>query len=259
MKILGVIPARFASTRLFGKPLSLIGDKPMIQHTFENASKSKLLNDLIVAVDDDRVEAVVNGFGGKAVMTPQDIKTGSDRIAFVAEQYLDADIIVNIQGDEPFIPAEMIDKAIEPLVFDSNVNISTLAKKITTVSDLRAPSVVKVVFDYNNDALYFSRAAIPYVRETQTYIEKINSTDFYKHIGLYVFRRDALIQFTSLQPTYLEQIERLEQLRLLENGYKIKVVITELDSISVDTMEDMNAARQYYKKILKQNQRNENE
>ena len=249
--ILGVIPARFGSSRLFGKPLSLIGDKTMIQHTYESASKSRLLTKLIVAVDDDRVESVVRGFGGESVMTPQDIQTGSDRIAYVADQFPEAEVIVNIQGDEPFIPSLMIDKAVEPLLFDPKVNISTLAKRITTVADMRSPSVVKVVFDQANNALYFSRAAIPHVRDAITFIEKVQNAEYYKHIGLYVFRRKYLEIFTKLPQSYLEHIERLEQLRLLENGYKIKIVVTDLDSLSVDTPEDLDAARQFYKKIQK--------
>jgi len=249
--ILGVIPARFGSSRLFGKPLSVIGDKTMIQHTYESATKSRLLNKLVVAVDDDRVENVVKNFGGEAIMTPQDIQTGSDRIAFVAEQFPEANIIVNIQGDEPFIPALMIDKAVEPLLFDPHVSISTLAKRILTVAELRSPAVVKVVFDQENNALYFSRSAIPHARDALTFIEKVQNAEYYKHIGLYVFRKPYLESFTKLPQSYLEQIERLEQLRLLENGYKIKIVVTDLDSLSVDTPEDLTAARNFYKKIQK--------
>lgn len=249
--ILGVIPARFASTRLMGKPLAVIGEKPMIQHTYESAKKSKLLNEVIVAVDDEKVFEVVTKFGGKAIMTPKDISTGSDRIAFVAEKYSSADIIVNIQGDEPFIEGKMIDQAIEPLLFDHSVNVSTLAKRIMTVKELRNPSIPKVVFDYNNFALYFSRSPIPYVREAESDLQAVQGNEIYKHIGLYVFRRDSLFNFTSLQPTDLEQTEKLEQLRMLENGFKIKVVITDYESISVDTQEDLNTARNYLAKFLK--------
>ena len=182
--ILGVIPARFASTRLMGKPLAEIGGKPMIQHTYESAKKSKLLHDVIIAVDDERVYEVVRSFGGKAIMTPKDIATGSDGLAYVAESMTKAEVIVNIQGDEPFIKGEMIDQAIEPLFFDTSINVSTLAKRINTVEELKSPDIPKVVFDYNNFAMYFSRSPIPFVRDAKTQLEKISLADIYKHIGL---------------------------------------------------------------------------
>jgi len=255
--IIGIIPARFASSRLLGKPLADIGGKPMIQHTFENASESKLLNKLIIAVDDEKVNKVAKSFGAETVMTPKSISTGSDRIAFVAEKYSPSDVIVNIQGDEPFIKSEMIDQAIEPLLFDPSVNISTLAKRIQTINELKNPSIVKVVFDYQNFALYFSRSPIPFVRDATTNSERIQMVPIYKHIGLYVYRKDYLIQFTQLEPTDLEKAEKLEQLRFLENGYKIKIVETEFDSISVDTPEDLEKARLYYKKLKRKEENNE--
>ncbi len=244
--IVGIIPARFASTRLMGKPLADIGGKPMIQHTYENCLKSKLLNEVVVAVDDQKIAQVINGFGGKAIMTPKNIQTGSDRIAFAAKTLPDAKIIVNIQGDEPFIKGGMIDQAIEPLLFDLSVNVSTLAKKIETVQELKSPSVVKVVFDYKNFALYFSRSPIPFVRDAKTNLEKIINADIYKHVGLYVFRREALFRFTELEQTDLEKIEKLEQLRMLEHGFKIKIVVTEYENLAVDTPEDLDRARFYY-------------
>lgn len=252
--IVGIIPARFASTRLMGKPLADIGGKPMIQHTYESARTSKLLHDVIIATDDEKVAKVCRDFGAKAFMTPGDITTGSDRIAYVAEQLPEAEIVVNIQGDEPFIHGVMIDQAIEPLLFDLSVNVSTLAKKIETIDDLKSPSVTKVVFDYNNFALYFSRAPIPFVREAKTMYERISKADLYKHIGLYVFRRDSLLKFTSLEPTDLEQIEKLEQLRMLENGFKIKVVVTSYENLAVDTPEDLKRARLYYSRMQKESQ-----
>jgi 3-deoxy-manno-octulosonate cytidylyltransferase (CMP-KDO synthetase) len=254
--IIGIIPARFASTRLFGKPLADIGGKAMIQHTYESALKSTFISKIIIAVDDDRIEKFCRGFGAEVIMTPQDIKTGSDRIAYVARRLPDTDIIVNIQGDEPFIPGKMIDQAIEPLLVDKLVYISTLAKKITSVTELKDPSIVKVVFDYQNFALYFSRSPIPFVRDATTNLDKIQQADIYKHIGLYVYKRNYLLKFSELPPTDLEQIERLEQLRILENGFKIKVVETEYESLSVDTQEDLDRARIYYKKLLKK-KRNE--
>jgi 3-deoxy-manno-octulosonate cytidylyltransferase (CMP-KDO synthetase) len=255
--IVGIIPARFASMRLMGKPLALIGDKPMIQHTYESASKSKLLNDIIIAVDDDKVAQTVKSFGAKVILTPKEIATGSDRIAYAAKKLPDAKIIVNIQGDEPFIPGIMIDQAIEPLLFDKNVSVSTLARRIYSVQELKSPSVTKVVFDYNNYALYFSRSPIPYVREARTNLEKVQLGEVYKHIGLYVFRREALIKFTKLEPTDLEKTEKLEQLRMLENSFKIKIVVTELDSFSVDTPEDLEKARLIYTQ-MKKKAKNEN-
>lgn len=249
--ILGIIPARFASTRLMGKPLAKIGGKPMIQRTYESAKKSKLLDKIVIAVDDDKVYKIVNEFCPDVKLTPKEIATGSDRIALVAEDYADAEIIVNIQGDEPFIPGKMIDEAIEPLLFDKKVEVSTLAKRIETVEELKSPSIPKVVFDYSNMALYFSRSPIPYIREARTNLERITKGEIYKHIGLYVFRRDALFKFTSSLPTDLERFEKLEQLRMLENGIPIKIVVTEFESLSVDTPEDLNLARKYYSRIIK--------
>lgn len=249
--IVGIIPARFASTRLMGKPLADIGGKPMIQHTYESSKTSRLLHDVIIATDDEKVAQVSRGFGAKVFLTPKDIATGSDRIAYVAKQLTEAEIIVNIQGDEPFIQGIMIDQAIEPLLFDLSVNVSTLAKKIETVEELKSPAVTKVVFDYNNFALYFSRSPIPFVRDAKTLYDRISKADIYKHIGLYVFRRESLLKFTSLEPTDLEQIEKLEQLRMLENSFKIKVVVTTFENLAVDTPEDLERARLYYSRMQK--------
>lgn len=249
--IIGVIPARFASTRLMGKPLANIGGKPMIQHTYESASKSKLIEKLILAVDDSKVASVARGFGADVIETPKEITSGSDRVAFVAKTYKEADIIANIQGDEPFIHGGMIDQAIEPLLFDKTIEVTTLIKQIRTLKELRSPDVVKVVFDYDNYALYFSRSIIPYSRNAISESAALEITDYYKHIGLYVYRRKALLRFTSLKQTDLEKTEMLEQLRMLENGIKIKVVETEFDSISVDNQEDLKRARTYYRWLQK--------
>ncbi|MFZ1290979.1 MAG: 3-deoxy-manno-octulosonate cytidylyltransferase [Melioribacteraceae bacterium] len=247
--IVGIIPARFASTRLQGKPLKLIGGKPMLQHTYESAKKSKLLSDVVIAVDDERVYNAAKKFGAQVEMTPKDLETGSDRIAYVAKKLFTAEIIVNIQGDEPFIPGKMIDEAIEPLLFDKTVSVSTLAKRITTVDELNSPNIVKVVFDYNNYALYFSRSPIPYVREAISDKQKIRVADIYKHIGLYVYRKDKLLEFTTLKQTDLEKFEKLEQLRMLENQMRIKVVVTDHESISVDTEDDLDMAKLYYQRM----------
>ena len=158
---------------------------------------------------------------------------------------------MNIQGDEPFIPGRMIDEAIEPLLFDKDVEVSTLAKRITDVEELKSTSIPKVVFDYNNYAMYFSRSTIPFVREGRTLIDKLKRAEIYKHIGLYVYRREALLRFTSLMPTDLEIAEKLEQLRMLEHGFKIKIVVSDYESISVDTPEGLERARKYYQKFVK--------
>ncbi|MEW6654069.1 MAG: 3-deoxy-manno-octulosonate cytidylyltransferase [Bacteroidota bacterium] len=249
--IVGIIPARFASSRLMGKPLAVIGGKPMIQHTYNSAKKSKLLDKVIIAVDDEKVFQVVKSFGAEAFMTPKDCASGSDRIALVTENIPDAHIIVNIQGDEPFIKGKMIDQAIEPLLFDKKVNLSTLARRITNVEEMKSPAAVKVVFDYHNFAMYFSRSPIPFVRDARTNLERVQSAEIYKHIGLYVYRREVLLKFTTLRPTDLEQIEKLEQLRFLEHGFKMKIVVTEYDSLSVDTPRDLDLARRFYERQIK--------
>ncbi len=253
--IVGIIPARFASTRLMGKPLADIGGKPMIQHTWQSAKKSRLLDKVVIAVDDEKLFKVAKSFGAEVYMTPQNVASGSDRIAIVAEQLDEAEIIVNIQGDEPFIKGKMIDEAIEPLLFDRKVNLVTLARRITSVEEMKSPSVVKVVFDYNNFALYFSRSPIPFVRDARTNLQRIETGEIYKHIGLYVYKKDSLLKFTSLKPTDLEQIEKLEQLRFLEHGFKVKIVVTEHDSLSVDTPRDLEVARRYYERFGKSGER----
>ena len=244
MKIIAVIPARYKSTRLEGKPLADIDGKPMIQHVYERASKSNKLDDIIVATDDKRIIDIVNRFGGKAELTSELHPSGSDRVAEVAEK-LDADIIVNVQGDEPFINPEMIDEVIDPFK-DTSLVMATLMHEVLDEKDFENPNVVKVVVDKDGFALYFSRSLIPYPR---------NKIDFhvYEHIGLYAYRKDFLLKFTKLSPTPLEKIESLEQLRVLENGFKIKVILTEKEYIplSVDTQEDLEKARKYAKQLGK--------
>ncbi|MCH7827111.1 MAG: 3-deoxy-manno-octulosonate cytidylyltransferase, partial [Bacteroidetes bacterium] len=241
----------FGSSRLLGKPLANIGGKPMLQHTFESASKSKFIKKILIAVDDERVGDVASKFCNDVILTPKSIETGSDRIAYVAEKMPEVKIVVNIQGDEPFINGKMIDEAIEPLLFDKKINVATLAKRIVSVEELKSNSIPKLVFDYENFALYFSRAPIPYVQGVKSNLDKLGTADIYKHIGLYVFRRNTLLKFTKLEQTDLEKTEKLEQLRMLENGIKIKVVITEFDTLSVDTPEDLERARRFYNKLLK--------
>lgn len=247
--IIGIIPARYASTRLPGKPLVEIDGLPMVIRTYRSALTSKFLQRVIVATDDEKIYTVCKEYHVDVMMTGKEFKTGSDRIASAVQSIFNADIIVNIQGDEPFIPGKMIDQAIEPMLMDPDVMVSTLAKKIDDVRQLLSPDVVKVVFDMNNYALYFSRSVIPYAREYSDVATAIKNISYYKHVGLYVYKREALTKFTSLPQSELERIECLEQLRMLEHGMKIKVVETEYESLSVDTPDDVIAANRYSAKL----------
>jgi 3-deoxy-manno-octulosonate cytidylyltransferase (CMP-KDO synthetase) len=236
-----IIPARYASTRLPGKPLALIADKPMIQWVYEQASKTEYLRRVIVATDDERILQTVHSFGGEAVMTDSEFASGSDRVAKVAET-LDSDIIINLQGDEPFIPPVLLDDLV--LAFDDpEVELATPVCKIKSNEELQNPNVVKVCRDRQNYALYFSRSPIPYFRGEQT-DNWINNHDFFKHVGIYAYRKEVLKAITQLPLSTLEKIERLEQLRMLENGYKIFTIETHYDSISIDTKEDLQKANQ---------------
>ncbi len=218
----------------------------MIQHVYEQAKQSRLLTDVIVATDDARIESAVKKFGGNAVMTPTTLQSGSDRIAFAARS-LEADIIVNVQGDEPLIDPRVIDQTVQLLLDDAAAVVGTAVKRITSLDDLLTPSVVKVVLDKNHFALYFTRSLVPFVRDSAEVTEWLKYAVFYKHLGIYVYRSAFLQVFTSLAPTLLEQAEKLEQLRILENGYRIKAAITEHDSIPVDTQEDLERVRKQIK------------
>ena len=231
--VIGVIPARYGSSRFRGKVLAEIAGKPMIQWVYEQACKSRLLDQLIIAVDDERVLKCVEGFGGKAVMTEMDHQSGTDRIAEVVKK-IDTDIVVNIQGDQPLLDPKMIDETVQPLLEDSTLQMATLKIKIGE-EDYLDPAVVKVVADENDFALYFSRSLIPYSRN------KV-AVNVYEHVGLYVYRKDFLLIISEMPQSYLEKIEMLEQLRVLEKGYKIKVVETKSKhaaGISVDTPDDL--------------------
>jgi 3-deoxy-manno-octulosonate cytidylyltransferase (CMP-KDO synthetase) len=242
MKIIGIIPSRYASTRLPAKSLAEIHGKPMVQHVYERAQQSRLLTEVIVATDDTRIESAVNAFGGRAVMTPVDIQSGSDRIAYAARG-LDADIIVNIQGDEPLIDPVMIDDTIRLLLDDASASAGTAVKIITSGDDAVNPNVVKVVLDAQMFALYFSRSPIPHVRDAGEAGAWPAQARMYKHLGLYVYRAEFLQTFSRLAPTPLERAEKLEQLRMLEYGYRIKCAITVTDSIAVDTFDDLEKVR----------------
>jgi len=244
MKIIGVVPARYDSKRFPGKVLVDLLGKPLIQRVYEQAKKAELLDDLLVATDNDKIFKAVENFGGKAIMTSANLRSGTDRLAEVARG-LDADIFVNIQGDEPLISPEVISKVAEALIKDETIDIATVARKITARKEFDNPDVVKVVIDKDGFALYFSRAQIPYIRHQ---LERKNmSSVSYKHIGLYAYRRKFLLNFSQMEESSLEKVEDLEQLRALENGYKIKVVITECDSIGVDTVEDLERVRRILK------------
>jgi 3-deoxy-manno-octulosonate cytidylyltransferase (CMP-KDO synthetase) len=249
MKILGIIPSRYASTRLPAKPLVDICGKPMVQRVYEQAKQSTLLTDIVVATDDERIETVVRSFGGNVQMTPVDIQSGSDRIALVAKKY-DADIVVNIQGDEPMIDPKLIDQTIQLLIDDVSAVVGTAVKKTTTHQDVFNPNVVKVVLDNNNYALYFSRSPIPHVRDAKKDGDWFAGTMFYKHFGIYVYRAVFLQYYTTLKQSPLEITEKLEQLRILENGFKIKCAITEYESLPVDTPEDLNKVIQLLKNTI---------
>lgn len=244
MKFIGIIPARYHSTRFPGKPLAIINKKPMIQWVYERSSMA--IEDVWVATDNLEIFAAVESFGGRVVMTASDHKSGTDRCAEAARMLsdnIDFDVIVNIQGDEPFIQPEQINKLTQ--CFDSGVEIATLARRITEFSELIDHNKPKVIVDVNSNALYFSRATIPYARdfEKEAWLKKV---DYWSHIGIYAYRSDVLQQITQLQPGKLEIIESLEQLRWLENGYKIKVSVTDYQSFGIDTPEDLQNAMKLF-------------
>ena len=232
-RILGVIPARFTSTRFPGKVLAPLAGKPMVQHVHERAKLSRYLDDVIVATDDDRVAAAVRKFGGRVRMTSPDHPSGTDRLAEVASAE-SASVYVNIQGDEPLIDPEAIDAAILSVLHEDSVLMGTLKKKISDAADITNPNVVKVVTNFQNEAVYFSRCPIPFQRDGQS-----DSGLYFKHVGLYVYRREFLLEYPNLRIGPLEEAERLEQLRALENGYRIQVVETDYESMGVDTPEDL--------------------
>jgi len=251
LKAIVIIPARYASTRFQGKPLALLQGKPMIQWTYESAQKARTIDAVMVATDDGRIFAAVKGFGGRAVMTSPDHRSGTDRLA-EAVRNMDCDIVVNVQGDEPLIRPEQIDQLVEGLRDDPKADMATLMTRIRNREELASPHVVKVVTDQDGFALYFSRSPLPYLREEWHDLTSIKNNiqdkHFFKHIGIYGYRRSFLLTFSSLQPTPLEKREELEQLRALEHGYRIKVMVTEYDSQHVDTEEDLRKVEEILKK-----------
>ncbi|MFH1777861.1 MAG: 3-deoxy-manno-octulosonate cytidylyltransferase [Candidatus Omnitrophota bacterium] len=239
MDVVGVIPARYGSTRLEAKALVDICGKPMIQHIYERAKEAKVLDDLIVATDSDKIIDTVRGFGGKAVYTAREHTSGSERLTEVVFS-LDVKIIVNIQGDEPLVHSSMINDVAAVLLENEALVMSTLKCKITNEQDIDNPNVVKVVTNKDNFALYFSRSPIP----SYTRVDDKSVIDYYKHIGIYAYTKDFLLTFKGLRHSVLENAEKLEQLRVLENSYEIKVIETKYDTIGVDTEEDLEKVRE---------------
>jgi len=231
-----IIPARYGSSRLEGKPLLEVNGKPIIQWVYEKAQQAKLAGMIIVATDDERIYNAVKAFGGEVEMTSKDHKCGSDRIREVVERHPEIDYIVNLQGDEPLIKPESIDAVARNVQEDNRADISTLIRKITP-EEAENPNLVKCVTDNNGFALYFSRSKIPYERNTGIAV-------FYGHLGIYGYKRDALIKMTSLPQTPLEKTESLEQLRALENGMKIKTSVVDFVPVGIDTKEDLEKFRQ---------------
>jgi len=231
MKITAIIPSRYNSNRFPGKPLKDICGKTMVQRVYEQVKKVNLIDIVIIATDDQRILNEVKKFKGKVVMTSKNHKTGTDRLVEVAKK-IDSDIIVNVQGDEPLIKPSVIESAIEPLLLDNTLEMCTLKHLIKDEEKINNPNVVKVITDKNNNAIYFSRSKIPFARNSKKF-------KYYKHIGLYVYRKDFLLDYDNMDPTPLEKQESLEQLRLIENGYKIRVIETKYNSIGVDTKKDL--------------------
>jgi 3-deoxy-manno-octulosonate cytidylyltransferase (CMP-KDO synthetase) len=242
MKILCVIPSRIASTRIARKPLALIKGKPMVQWVYEKASQCPQFNKVVVATDSEEIAALIHSIGGDAMMTDPNIKTGSDRAAVVAEQYPDMDVIVNLQGDEPFVNPEMLTALVKPYLDGESPEMSTLACPLDFNTEFNSPNFVKVLVDKNYYALYFSRSPIPYFR--QDVVAKENTPVFH-HQGVYAFRRDFLKTYTQLPQTPLEMTESLEQLRVLENGYRIKICLTSHRTLEINTAEELALAQTF--------------
>ena len=241
MKVLCVIPARYASTRLPGKPLKDIAGKPMVVRVYERASQAGLVNETLVATDDERIKVAVEAAGGKAMLTRVDHATGTDRLAEVAEAYPEVDLIVNVQGDEPLIDPGLIDELAGLFANEPELAMATVKTEMEDEAEQKNPNNVKVVCDKAGYALYFSRSLMPYPRK--------GGCPVYKHIGIYAYRRDFLLHYAKMEPTPLEQAESLEQLRALENGYRIKVVETKAKFVGVDTVEDLERVNEIYRNM----------
>lgn len=231
------IPARYGSTRLPGKPLLKINGKTIIRYVYERCQLNSFTDDVFVLTDNNKIVEEVKQFG-KVFLTPEYCPSGTDRIGYAVNQYkLDYDILVNVQGDEPLINSKIIDKGIELLQNDNSAVAATLATPFKNNSEADNPNSVKVIFDKNNYAIYFSRAKIPYLRDNDS------SPIYYKHIGIYIYKKNFLLKYLNMAETYLEKTEKLEQLRIIENGYKIKIAVTDYDSIGIDTKEDFDKVK----------------
>ena len=242
MKFIGIIPARYASTRFPGKPLAMLGGKPVIQRVYEQVVS--VLGEAYVATDDERIFKAVESFGGRAVMTRSDHKSGTDRIEEAAQKLqTDADVIINVQGDEPFIQKSQLE-TVKHLFDDPQTQIATLGKPFESMEAVENPNSPKIVCDVNGYAMYFSRSVIPYVRGKEQ-SEWLQHFPFLKHIGLYAYRRNILAEITKLPQSSLELAESLEQLRWLQNGYRIKVGLTDVETVGIDTPEDLDRAEQF--------------
>ncbi len=242
MDVIGVIPARYSSTRFKGKVLADIFGKPMIQRVWEQAKQALVLDDLIIACDHELVATVAREFGAKVMMTSNKHSCGTDRISEIVNP-LDVRIVINIQGDEPLIHPMMIDSVARALLEDASISMATVMKKIEDPADVNDQNVVKVVVDKNNFALYFSRSSIPFHAQNS----EVKLPVYYKHIGLYGYTKDFLFTYKNLPLSRLEKTERLEQLRVLEEGFRVKVIETKYDTIGVDTPQDLDKVRPYFK------------
>lgn len=236
MKSIVVIPARYASTRLPGKPLAEIAGRPLIRHVYERAAQARGIEAVLVATDDARIAEAVRAFGGRVAMTASTHRTGTDRVAEAARAF-DADVVVNVQGDEPLIPSEVIERVAGALAEGEPAAMASAMTRVRSQEERDSPSVVKVVTDRQGYALYFSRYPIPFVRDAG--VEHVP----FKHLGIYAYRRAFLEEFTRLEPTPLECLESLEQLRALEHGHRIRMIETDYDPVSVDTPEDLERVR----------------
>ena len=243
MKVLCVIPARYASTRLPGKPLADICGKPMICRVYDRAKLAKRVEKTVVATDDERVKRAVEEDGGEAVMTRKDHNSGTDRLAEAVAGYPDMDLVINVQGDEPLIEPKVIDRLAAAFDDDEDLMMATVKARMDDEEDMRNPNNVKVVTDKDGYALYFSRSLMPYPRED-------TDCPVYKHIGIYAYRRDFLLKYAKMPQTMLEKTESLEQLRALENGFRIKVIESDANFVGVDTAEDLSRVNEIYGKML---------
>jgi len=247
-RIIAVIPSRWASSRFPGKPLASIAGKPMIQWVYERTARATKILQTIVATDDQRIADVVKSFGGRVAMTPSDLPSGTDRVARVVAD-MDVDAVINVQGDEPLIEPEAVDLLVDTLLQDDHTPMATLARRITKADELENYNSARVVIDRDNNALYFSRVPLPFARDLKNKHDWVAHFPYYDHIGIYAYRKDFLMQYSSLPVSILEQAEKLEQLRALENGYKIKVGIGEFMPICVDVPQDVDRVEQRIREL----------